>query len=207
VDNARLGGVALDRRGNVYLGAQVALRGKRIPAWAAAKLPPDGAEHHPSVDYRQCGAILKFRPGGRIVSDADGPYEAHLAWKQEGPVRVDGLLWMRRIGLHPVKHEIGCYCETTRFDIDAYGRLFVPDIFRFCVHVLDGEGNPVARVGSYGNMDSRGPGSPVPVPEVAFGWPLSVECARERVYVTDVVNRRIVAVRFEHAVTGAAPVE
>ena len=29
-----------------------------------------------------------------------------------------------------------CFCETTRFDIDAYDRLFVPDIYRFCVQVL-----------------------------------------------------------------------
>ena len=48
-------------------------------------------------------------------------------------------------------------------------------------------------------MDSRGPGSPVPESEIPFGWPLSVDCAGGRAYVADLVNRRVVAVKFEHA--------
>ncbi len=97
--------------------------------------------------------------------------------------------------------ELGCYCETSRFDINGYDRLFVPDLFRFRVYVLDSNGNEITHFGSYGNMDSRGPGSPVPEPEIAFGWPLSTECANDRVYTADVVNKRVVAVKFEFAVT------
>ncbi|MFP4056444.1 MAG: hypothetical protein ACLF0G_06210 [Candidatus Brocadiia bacterium] len=199
--NARLGGIAVDRQGHIYLGAQVAPKGRRLPAWARGKLPPDSPGHHPSIDYKQCGAVIKFPPrGGAILSDPEGDYEAHLAWRREGPVRLREAQWLRRIGLHPVKHEVDCYCETTRFDIDPYGRLFVPDVFRFCVVVLDAAGNELARLGTYGNMDSRGPGSPVPEPGLTFGWPLSVECVRERAYVADLVNRRVVAARLECAV-------
>lgn len=172
------------------------------------KLPPDGAEHHPSIDYKQCGAIIKFPPtGGAILADPHGAYEAHLSWKQEGPVRIDNLVWLRRIGLHPVKHETGCFCETTRFDIDPYGWLFVPDVFRFCVVVLDANGNELTRLGAYGNMDSRGPDSPVAEPALTFGWPLSVECARDRLYVADLVNRRVVAANLPCAVTKTCPIE
>jgi len=205
---ARLGGIAVDREGNIYLGAQVALKGRRIPDWARGKLPPDGPARHPSIDYKQCGAIIKFPPtGGAILKDPMGPYEAHLSWRNEGTVRLESAAWVRRIGLHPVNHEIGCFCETTRFDIDDFGRLFVPDIFRFCVVVLDSAGNKIAQLGSYGNMDSRGPGSPVPQPELTFGWPLSVECARERIYVADLVNRRIVAANLECAATRTCPIQ
>ncbi|MFO8013999.1 MAG: SMP-30/gluconolactonase/LRE family protein [Phycisphaerae bacterium] len=201
VQDARVGGIAVDAAGHLYVGAQVARRGERLPEWVRGHLPPDGPEHHPSLDYKQCGALIRFPPaGGAVLRDPDGEYEAHLAWKQEGPVRLEDAAWLRRIGLHPVKHEMGCYCETTRFDVDAFGRLLVPDVFRFCVIVLDAAGNEVTRFGTYGNMDSRGPGSPVPAPALAFGWPLSVECARGRAYVADLVNRRVVAVDLAPAV-------
>jgi hypothetical protein len=107
---------------------------------------------------------------------------------------------MRRLGYAGSHgHELGCHCETTRFDLDAFDRLFVPDVFRFAVYVLDAEGNEITHFGSYSNMDSRGPGSPVPEPEIPLGWPLSVECAGGRAFIADLVNRRIVAVRLEHA--------
>jgi hypothetical protein len=53
-------------------------------------------------------------------------------------------------------------------------------------------------------MDCRGEDSPVPQPEVTFGWPTQVDCALGRAYVADLVNRRIVSVRFEHAVSAEA---
>lgn len=197
---ARLGGLAVDRKGNIYVGAQVVPDDERTPEWFNGKLPEDSENHHPSTAYKQYGAILKFGPeGGEIVADPEGRYSAYCQWQGSGTVSVRGAQWIRRLGLLPTKHEIGCYCETTRFDIDPYDRLFVPDIFRFCVRVLDTEGNEVSHFGGYGNMDSRGPGSPVPTPEIPFGWPLSVECANDRVYVADLVNRRVVAVRFEYA--------
>ena len=76
-----------------------------------------------------------------------------------------------------------------------------PDVFRFSVRVLDAAGNEITHFGAYGNMDSRGAGSLVPTPKIPFGWPISVECAGGRVYVADLVNRRVVSVRFEHAAT------
>ena len=121
-------------------------------------------------------------------------------------MRLENALWVRRIGLHPVKHEMGCYCETTRFDVDGFGRVFVPDVFRFCVVVLDASGNELARLGTYGNMDSRGAGSPVPTPALTFGWPLTVECARGRIYVADLTNRRVVSADLPCAVSKTCPV-
>jgi hypothetical protein len=56
--------------------------------------------------------------------------------------------WTRRIG-YVGSHgkELGCHCETTRFDIDGYDRLFAPDIFRFRVCVLDSAGNEITHFG------------------------------------------------------------
>ena len=199
--DCQMGGIAVDRRGNIYLGLQVAPRGGRVPAWAKGKLPADDTAQHPSIDYKQSGAIVKFPPtGGRMVADPKGDYEATLGGTngRGKPVRMENMLWLRRMGHLPVKNEVHCSCEGTRFDIDGYDRLFVPDPQRFCVYVLDTEGNRLARIGAYGNMDSRGPGSPAPEPEVAFGWPFSVRCAGGRVYVADLANRRVVAVRIDY---------
>jgi len=208
VQHSRIGGIAVDRQGNVYLGAQAVPKDSRIPKPFAGRLPADSESHHPSNDYKQYGAIFKFPPGGgRIAADPNGNYVGHCQYKSE-PVTVHGALWMRRLGyIGSHGHELGCHCETTRFDLDDFGRLFVPDVFQFCVVVLDSAGNEITRFGSYGNMDSRGPGSPVPEPEIPFGWPLSVECSGGRIFVADLVNRRVVAVRFEHAASAEIPIE
>jgi hypothetical protein len=54
-------------------------------------------------------------------------------------------------------------------------------------------------IGSYGNMDSRGPGSPVPSPEIAFGWPLRARWNNGRLYVSDLTNCRLVGIRLEYS--------
>jgi len=210
VQSARLGGLAVDSKGNIYLGAQVTPKdARRIPPWFAGKLPADTARgrRHPGIGYKQYGAILKFGPaGGRVMIDPNGEFTGRRTW-QPKTVSVKGTLWMRRGGLIPANEiGFGCNCETTRFDLDRYDRLFVPDVFRFSVRVLDAAGNEITHFGAYGNMDSRGPKSPVPTPAIAFGWPISVECAGGRVFVADLVNRRVVAVRLEHAVSEECPI-
>ncbi len=199
VQDARIGGLAVDATGNIYAGLKVAPKDERIPQWFRNVLPPDSKHHHPSNAYKQYGALVKFPPsGGSVMSDAKGKHMADV-YAGAKPVTVKGALWMRRGGFLPNHgREAGCVCAATRFDMDPYGRIFIPDIFRFRVDVVDAAGNEVVNFGSYGNMDSRGPGSPVPEPEITFGWPITVECANGRAYVADLVNRRIVAVRLEH---------
>jgi hypothetical protein len=129
-----------------------------------------------------------------------------------GPVgvRLKGALWMRRGGYIPADDiappEAYCQCESTRFDLDAFGRLYVPDIFRFRVTVMDGAGNDLAWFGGYGNTDSRGPGSPVPAPAIAYGWPIAVQVVGDRVYTLDMVNRRVVVARMTNVAAETCPV-
>jgi DNA-binding beta-propeller fold protein YncE len=199
IQGAKTGGIAVDSKGNIYMGVKVALKDRRIPECFRGKLPADSERHHPSYAYKQCGAILKFPPtGGAVLREADGKYTADCYLHHS--VKLENVLWMRRGGYLPNHgHEAGCLCESTRFDIDAHDRLFVPDPFRFSVAVLDGAGNELTRFGAFGNMDSRGPDSPVPDPAIAFGWPIAAVERRGRVFVADLVNRRIVAVRLRHS--------
>jgi NHL repeat len=200
VQNSRMGGIVADSRGNIYIGAQCAPKKSRIPKWFAGKLPKDSPARHPSIDYKNYATLFKFPPtGGAIKLDPQGTWTGVAQYKHKS-LSVEKALWTRRIG-YVGSHgkELGCHCETTRFDIDGYDRLFAPDLFRFRIYVLDTNGNEITHFGSYGNMDSRGAGSPVPTPEIPFAWPLSVECGNDKIYVADVINKRIVAAKFEFA--------
>ncbi|MFO7897974.1 MAG: hypothetical protein R6V58_02815, partial [Planctomycetota bacterium] len=201
VQGARLGGLVVDHAGNVYLGAQVCR--KLLPAWAKGRLPKDGPTRSPSLAYMQAGAVVRFPPGGgSIVIDPKGGFIGRRGYK-DSRVKVTGEL-IARAGLIPGKagrYGAGCNCGVSRFDVDEHGRLYVPDVFRFAVLVFDREGNELARIGSYGNMDSRGPESPVPGPAVPLGWPLTARVGLGRVFVADVVNRRVVSARLRYNTT------
>ena len=208
VQNARMAGIAVDSKGNIYIGAQAAPKDSRIPAWFAGKLPADSESHHPSNDYKQYASIFKFPPsGGSITLNPAGTYTAIGQYKHK-PVSINNALWSKRFGyIGSHGKELGCHCETTRFDIDGYDRIFITDIFRFRVYVLDSAGNEITHFGSYGNMDSRGKGSAIPEPEITFGWPLSVDCAQDKAFIADLVNKRVVSVKFEHTTTASCRVK
>jgi sugar lactone lactonase YvrE len=201
--SASLGGIAVDSRGNIYIGAQVAPKGQAVPEWFAGKLPKDTAHGYPSLCYMQYGSVVKFPPtGGEIAEDAAGKYQGYYTKHKSSTVSLKGALWARRGGHNPIKGKgAHCFCETSRFDIDFHDRLFVPDYGRFAVQVLDSSGNQVALIGSYGNMDNRGPKSAHPKPEIAYGWPLATCVSGGRLYVSDLVNRRIVVAKLLNAVS------
>lgn len=87
-----------------------------------------------------------------------------------------------------------CVCTKPRFDVDGFGRLFIPNAITFSVTVMDNVANPLATFGQYGNIDSQGPGSSEPAPPIPLGWPTNVGVAGDHVYITDVLNHRIVRV-------------
>ena len=67
-------------------------------------------------------------------------------------------------------------CKEARFDLDLYGRLYIPNVLTYRVTLVDNAGNVIFKAGHYGNADSQGPGpsSPVPAPAVPLGWPMTV---------------------------------
>jgi hypothetical protein len=196
IHQARVAGIAVDRGGNICLGARAERKGQSLPAWIAGRLPKDASEQCRTA-YGQVATIFKFPPtGGAIKADPGGKWTTCLHSKPQ-TATVEKALWAVRVGLVPRKW--GCYCETTRFDIDDYDRLFVPDPLRFSVLIVDGAGNEVVRVGGYGNMDNRGPKSARPTPPVAFAWPLSTRVCQEKLFVADLLNMRIMGVAFDYA--------
>jgi DNA-binding beta-propeller fold protein YncE len=159
------------------------------------------------------GSVFKFSPEGGAwfwKAGKDGPDPqppAGAANFKQGP-KMDKDLWARGVvwyyqGLStaPSNHmgasgDPGCQCWTARFATDAFGRCFVPDCLRFSVAVIDTGGNELLRLGSYGNMDSRGPGSPIPKPEIPVGWGPHVAVGGDRLYISDRMNQRVTVVRL-----------
>jgi hypothetical protein len=89
-----------------------------------------------------------------------------------------------------------CVCRTPRFDVDLYGRIFFPHAVIGRVAMADNAGNEILAVGDYGNADSRGPGSLVSGPAVPLIWPVGVAASDNYVYVTDLVNARLVRLKM-----------
>ena len=176
------GGIKVDREGNLYLGTR------------------GGPKGTPKGDKRTGCVVKVSRLGGGIVA-VKGEREG-LAFDDyffEGATTVYP-------GLSP-RADRGCVCKEARFDLDPFGRLYVPDALQFCIRVYDNAGNLIARFGHYGNADSAGPDSLLPQPPIPLGWPMSCSIDRAgHLYVADVLNQRIVRIDLRSDAEAICPV-
>jgi hypothetical protein len=85
------------------------------------------------------------------------------------------------------------FTRTPRFGVDGYGRIYYPTSLQPRVSVIDNEGNALLSFGTYGNRDSMGglPGDLAPTRDVPMAWPNSVDATDDFIYVSDIVNIRL----------------
>jgi hypothetical protein len=160
------------------------------------------------------GTVMKFRPKrGRILAvsrhvslpipEADRPKRPpDLVSAPQGTAWVEGAEWMYGgVGWGGKNTGTGCACWNTRFCMDYFARSFAPEIDRYSVAVLDAGGNLILRIGRYGNVDSAGPDSLVPLggDEVGlmYGAYLAVHTDRH-LFIADPGNARIVSVKLDY---------
>jgi hypothetical protein len=198
-----VGNIAVDWQGNIYMALRT------LPK---VHVPPPGYQKDPA--YWHCtGTIVKVGPKGgslfnlggkgsrpyvkvrKVPSGMKGMYMANRFRYPCGPQFCEGaLIAYPGIGVMGGGFGTGCRCRQPMFELDGWGRLFVPNATTYSVRILDNTGNEILEFGNYGNADSRGKTekSPISTPEIPLGWPEAVGASNKAVYVADVLNRRIV---------------
>lgn len=174
------GGIKYDPSGNVYLGSNA--RGSDFMATPGYEL-----------DWffnNRSGSIVKYAPG------ATGSISGTTAF---GAAKI----YPQPYGTYAVTGTSSCPCRSPRFDVDPYGRLFIPNSATASVAVVDNEGNTILTFGQYGNTDSRGPlsgpgrilnGTTIPI-----AYPEAVAASEDYIYVNDWINARLLRVQMTYA--------
>lgn len=192
-------GVGVDKNDNLYL-------------MGSPTRVLDGKRYHNEMT----GTLMKFRPGkGRIIttsravpfpiSKGMGPKRSADGMKGSTSFWVEGAEWkyggVGFCGKNSTYAMGGCACFNSRFYLDYFARSFAPEIQRCKVAVLDANGNLILRVGRYGNVDSAGPKSLVPLggDEVGLFYAPYVATYTDRyLWIADPGNQRVVSVRLDY---------
>jgi hypothetical protein len=216
-------GPKFDAQGNIYLAEQIKPLGRPAPDEFRELIGEVEVgetygrlqEGPPNAVLEMYGSIVKFSPrGGTIHWDGKNPYVGEMqldpslktvdaAYYRNGsgrlsPLRITGAEWFR-LGVSHVDLT-ACNCENIRFDVDAFGRVFYPDLGRFRIGVLDTSGNDLAHFGRYGNPDA-------PAGRIAFGWLTSVGVTDRFLYAGDSLNKRLLQIPLKYAAEATAPID
>jgi len=174
---ARSGGIRFDVKGNLYIGKT---DGK------APEAPP-GFEKDRAYQ-ESTGRIYKYAPTGSLGN--------LFPTEPAAPAKVYDIPY-GAIGPQ--------FSRTPRFGVDGWGRIYYPSSLLSQVAVIDNEGNPILAFGTYGNRDSMGglEGDLVPTKDVPMAWPNSVDATDDYIYVSDLVNIRLLQLekQFELSAT------
>jgi hypothetical protein len=213
----RSGGVEVDQQGNVYVGLAIRPRDFVLPGdleklakrggldiyqcgiGSAVKFGPDGGGMLP--DPAQC------KPGTKFVIGQNNPPNQFTAPEKAAPGLPMGtgqrfcwnephwnILMEGATKAYPMlgTYSVGCACKTPRFEVDDYGRLYIPSAYTCSVQVVDNEGNEITKFGYYGNYDNGGPESAKPKPAIPLAYPMAAKASFKHIYVADEANRRVV---------------
>jgi DNA-binding beta-propeller fold protein YncE len=165
------GSVRADAAGNAYV-LQIG-----VPK---GHVPPKGFEKDPAY-LGANGTIFKFGPKGGEFQKGE-PVGALKTYNSLcGPISGN---WNSTGSC--------CHCTKPRFDVDPYGRLYIPNGWTYKVTLVDNSDNQILSFGGYGNWDAQGPASSEPKPEIPLGWPVYAGASDKYIYVGDALNHRVV---------------
>ena len=202
-------GMDVDRQGNIYYVAKVDSDSKLRPVSAYDALrrqvnvyDAEGRMQKRGLLRLDCvRGIQVDEEGGLYVlhRPADRPWEDYLALSKFPP-SGGAPLWSRRWNGYSGWAQVAnppCHCTAFRLHQALDGRGYLYAAGTYSVEVIDTRtGKLVGEFGSYGNMDCQGKGSKFPHPELPFGTISALSVWKDRLFVVDVLNRRIVKCRI-----------
>ena len=155
------------------------------------------------------GTVCRFGPEGGAFKHvkANDKYTHTGGYSGgNGKVIIEGAEW-EYFGISPMPQSSLCECHVGGLEADAFGRVFITDACTHSIRVLDSAGNLISSFGEYGNLDSRGAGSSVPVPAIPLRYPVAIAALDEYVAVADAHNRRIIEVKISFQSSATVKVE
>ena len=202
-------GMDVDARGNIYYVAKVDVDPKSRPVSAYVALhrqvnvyDADGKLQHRGLLRLDCVRGLEVDDQGNLYvlhRPAERPWPNFLALSKF-PATGGEPLWSRRWEGYIGQAEVifaPCHCITSRQHQTLDGKGYLYAAGKYSVGVIDCQtGKLVGEFGSYGNMDCQGKGSKFPHPELPFGTISALSVWKDRLFVVDVLNRRIVKCRI-----------
>jgi hypothetical protein len=161
---ARSGGIRFDLRGNLYAGKSQGGPIGRIYRYAPTRLRSETEQRSNEAGSTAKGALFPTAPTAP-AKVYDVPY---------GSIGPE-------------------FSRTPRFGVDGWGRIYYPTSLEPRVSAIDNEGNAILSFGTYGNRDSMGglAGDLVPTKDIPMAWPNSVDATDDFIYVSDIVNIRL----------------
>ncbi len=171
LDLTSVKGIQVDKHGYLYI----------------VHIPADGNAPEKRVDRADAKAPkrLPMRP---FAVSKFAPTGGEPLWSQP---------WEGNHGMGFIPPNPHCICSTHRINqaLDDKGYIYMAT--KYSVQVIDTEtGKLVGEFGSYGNMDCKGKGSKYPHPELPFGNISSLAVWKDKLFVMDVLNRRLVKCRI-----------
>ncbi len=174
------GSLRVDRAGNIYL-----LQGG-VPSKTAVPAGFDGDE----AWQHAVGTIYKFPPSGGEINSANNKVKS-VSGAVAQYVGCGSVSQWRAAG--------SCVCTKPRFDVDDFGRLYIPNAITFSVSMRDNADNEIVQFGDYGNFDCQGAGSIESQPAIPLGWAISASATDKHIYIGDCLNHRLVRVDKQFA--------
>jgi len=167
LDLTSVKGIQVDKQGYLYI----------------VHIPADGNPPEERIDRAKAKAPKRY-PMRPFALSKFAPTGGELLWSRP---------WDGDHGMGFIPPNPHCICSTHRVNqaLDDKGYIYMAT--KHSVQVIDTEtGNLVGEFGSYGNADCKGKGSKYPHPELPFGSISSLAVWKDKLFVVDVLNRRLV---------------